>query len=121
MSDDQNCPDCGAWWEDHGYEHLARYCYPPQIERLETKLAAERQRADDLADALNTAANAYKRLFDRTKRIERALLVATEDEDALCSCECACRGHHLNYCQLMRIEKALGHGLAALDSTKGDE
>lgn len=37
MSDD-NCPHCGAWWDEHGYEHLARYCYPGRIEKLEAAL-----------------------------------------------------------------------------------
>ena len=90
MSDEGNCPDCGVWWEEHGYEHLARVCYPGLVEKMEARIA----------------------------QLEAALLAATEDEDALCDCECACRGHHLNYCQLMRIEKALGHGLAEFRSMR---
>lgn len=30
------CEHCGVLDSEHGYEHLARECYPKQIERLRT-------------------------------------------------------------------------------------
>jgi len=55
MADDQNCEHCGGWWEDHGYEHLARYCYPLQVEKLEGRVEKLRAALDEALSLVDSA------------------------------------------------------------------
>jgi len=45
------CPHCGVFDSEHNYEHMARDCYPKQIERLRAALRAMMDRYADDEDA----------------------------------------------------------------------
>ena len=45
------CEYCGVWQDSHDYEHLARVCYPQQIERLRREL--ERLRSSGRSDLID--------------------------------------------------------------------
>jgi hypothetical protein len=38
------CQRCGVWMEEHDHEHLARECYPKQIDTLRAQLHAAEER-----------------------------------------------------------------------------
>jgi hypothetical protein len=72
------CDHCGAWLEEHGYEHEARVCFPKQIDALEKQLHQLKASAGGFRAQVSKEREKRQAAQARVRQLEEALEWAVE-------------------------------------------